>query len=763
MKDPKAPPRFRHEAARRCVRRLAAFAACAALLACSGETPSPTAPPPACAATQLRCGGACVDVWGDPGRCGGCDVACPAGTPCVAGRCARPPRRVALGARHGCALRADGGAVCWGFFDERLGAGATDCEVDSFGIRSCETRGPAAVAGLSDAVEVASREDFTCARRADGRVLCWGANLSGQLGSAGAPGAMVAAPARVSGLVDATQVVAGRAHACALHADGTVSCWGAGERGQIGDGARVSRPTPVAVGGLRGVVEISAGRDHTCARRGDGTVACWGANGARQVATFAVADQPAPVDTYDRAVEVATGEDFTCVRHLDGSIQCSLGVALLRLADLAGVRDLTARDAGHALCGLRGGAVVCLGVDPAVRFAHTREEPLRAVAIPGVDGAVEVALGPSAGCARRRDGAVWCWGDGAVFDGVARGRVLPAAVPGLGDVEEALAGALSTCARRRGGGFACWGELRGLLEANGDGEYGHVTALAGVPTAARFAARAMDRYCALSDGEAWCWGTELNVDGDLGSSHEPATPHRVAALGPATALGIAAGRVECASRPEGSLWCRGALPVGGDAGAAREVAGVRDVTAVAMSEYGLGGVALRRDGAVVRLGLNGVIGVAEGYARVTAVTAGDSFDCGLRDDGKVLCSGDNGRGQLGDEATAARAAAALVPGLPPATSVSAGGAFACAVTRDGAVWCWGDNGQGQAAPGVVARSTAPAAVAGVAGAVGVSAGATHACAWRADGALLCWGSNASGSAGVIVPTSGAPWRLAGVP
>ena len=36
-------------------------------------------------------------------------------------------------------------------------------------------------------------------------------------------------------------------------------------------------------------------------------------------------------------------------------------------------------------------------------------------------------------------------------------------------------------------------------------------------------------------------------------------------------------------------------------------------------------------------------------------------------------------------------------------------------------------------------------------------------AMKDDGKVFCWGSNASGSAGVIVPTSGAPWRLAGVP
>lgn len=60
-------------------------------------------------------------------------------------------------------------------------------------------------------------------------------------------------------------VAVGVAHACALRADGTISCWGLEEDG------RTSPPSGE-------FTQISAGSAHACARRADATVECWGRN-----------------------------------------------------------------------------------------------------------------------------------------------------------------------------------------------------------------------------------------------------------------------------------------------------------------------------------------------------------------------------------------------------------------------------------------------------------------------------------------------------
>ena len=66
----------------------------------------------------------------------------------------------------------------------------------------------------------------------------------------------------------------GGSHACAV-VNGGVSCWGANESGQLGDGSTTSSDMPVRVAGLTDVDGIVAGGAHTCAHRSDGTVWCW--------------------------------------------------------------------------------------------------------------------------------------------------------------------------------------------------------------------------------------------------------------------------------------------------------------------------------------------------------------------------------------------------------------------------------------------------------------------------------------------------------
>ena len=78
-------------------------------------------------------------------------------------------------------------------------------------------------------------------------------------------------------------IAAGRAHTCALRADGTVGCWGDNIEGQLGDGTTTNRSTPVTVSGLANVVAVAAGNHHTCALRADGTVRCWGSNSAGEL------------------------------------------------------------------------------------------------------------------------------------------------------------------------------------------------------------------------------------------------------------------------------------------------------------------------------------------------------------------------------------------------------------------------------------------------------------------------------------------------
>src|SRR5262249_31343995 len=113
----------------------------------------------------------------------------------------------------------------------------------------------------------------TCARRTDGTLWCWG--RSDRIGTGGPS---VSTPAQVTALGTSVAEVSASAQTCARKTDGSLWCWGVNDKGQVGDGTKVNRPTPIQIIAA-GVVEVSAGGMHTCARKGDGTLWCWGVNG----------------------------------------------------------------------------------------------------------------------------------------------------------------------------------------------------------------------------------------------------------------------------------------------------------------------------------------------------------------------------------------------------------------------------------------------------------------------------------------------------
>ena len=112
----------------------------------------------------------------------------------------------------------------------------------------------------------------------EGRVLCWGSNMHGQLGNGESGAAAYSSiPVEAQGITDAVAVGAGWEHTCAVHATGEVSCWGDDTSGELGNGETAdSVPEPVKAVGLDDAVDVTAGHWHTCALRSTGEVSCWG-------------------------------------------------------------------------------------------------------------------------------------------------------------------------------------------------------------------------------------------------------------------------------------------------------------------------------------------------------------------------------------------------------------------------------------------------------------------------------------------------------
>ena len=147
---------------------------------------------------------------------------------------------VATGYAHTCAGRANGRLYCWGSdSDGQLGNGAPNAGRPA----------PVLVAGgATNWATVSAGGLHTCARKTIGRLYCWGRDLNGQLGN-GAPNAGRPAPVDVNGGATGwTQVTAGYSHSCARRATGRLYCWGNNFSLQLGNGGlNAEEPAPVEV------------------------------------------------------------------------------------------------------------------------------------------------------------------------------------------------------------------------------------------------------------------------------------------------------------------------------------------------------------------------------------------------------------------------------------------------------------------------------------------------------------------------------------
>jgi Regulator of Chromosome Condensation (RCC1) repeat protein/regulator of chromosome condensation (RCC1) repeat-containing protein len=226
-------------------------------------------------------------------------------------------RRVFAGDGHVCALLEDGGVRCWGFNSqgqvgsptsyepaarelvmpaEEVGAAkgasrlalsrSATCALVDRGDLLCwgdaatpgppphhaHLRRPRRVADTAGLAELDASEGGFCGVRA-GEVLCWG-DVSQLFDAAyNVPGP------RSVGVTRARRVRLGQQHACALHDDGQVSCWGLNMNGELGRATTpggYERFGPQIVEGLPPAVDLAVGGSLSCAITAKGEAYCWG-------------------------------------------------------------------------------------------------------------------------------------------------------------------------------------------------------------------------------------------------------------------------------------------------------------------------------------------------------------------------------------------------------------------------------------------------------------------------------------------------------
>jgi alpha-tubulin suppressor-like RCC1 family protein len=359
-------------------------------------------------------------------------------------------------------------------------------------------------------VQIATGIDFSCARKNDGSVWCWGANDHGQLGGS-SPDPLSDVPVRVAlpEGVQAVSVGCGEVHACALSASGGVFCWGGGDSLQLGLGSAdaADHATPVEImfpADASPIGSLTVGAAHTCVVDAAERVWCWGENDHEECGQRVAApcpgesdpvgceDVPRPTllaEPVSAARFVVSGDEFTCAIDDLNELSCwgdnSLGELGLGVLDVEGGSSarqtplpkrsgvgsfltldavdgapIFAAGAEHA-CVVVGGSVMCWGSNSSGQVGIGTKSASESAPL-----VVESARDVAAGCMAKHtcaiegpSGRLSCWGndaDGQLGIGSNDDISSPTPLPLVG-VQKAALGERHTCALVTGGLLYCWG------------------------------------------------------------------------------------------------------------------------------------------------------------------------------------------------------------------------------------------------------------------------------------------------------------------
>lgn len=267
---------------------------------------------------------------------------------------------------------------------------------------------------------------YTCGTDSAGAAHCWGAGRRGQLGDGNQATSTV--PTTVSGALvfSALSAANGGDLACGISAS-ALYCWGTGYFGQPGNGSTAQiAPAPYRVSPTQTFTASAVGQVHACALDNAGAAFCWGANDVGQVGDGTLTDRTVPVAALG-------GGSYTQI--------------------VAGAAHTCALDAS--------GVAFCWGAPGQIgRTSASAADQATPGAVAGAQRFVQIAAGASHTCGIDNTGQTWCWGDNSRYqfgDGTVASSQLPVLVAGLQPFAQSTAGGAHTCGVTAAGAVWCWG------------------------------------------------------------------------------------------------------------------------------------------------------------------------------------------------------------------------------------------------------------------------------------------------------------------
>lgn len=336
---------------------------------------------------------------------------------------------------------------------------------------------------------LSSGGEHSCRLPGDGSLSCWGRDQYGQLGDGKVgPDSMV--PQAVKGGKKWRAVSAGGASTCGIKNSGKLFCWGVNHRGQVGDGSTTVRAKPVVIAKNSKFKSVNASWFNTCAITSKAKLYCWGDNAAGQLGPVNAKQSAKPVKIPGgKWATVSVGSRFVCGTKTDGSLWCWGG----NLFGQLGIGSYAGKNRPSRVGTSTG------WVEASTSWSHT--------------------------CALNTTGQVYCFGRntyGALGNGNVETTPTPQLVLGGRKAVDITTYEGGSCLLDDAGQVWCWGNnAYGLI---GDGSVPFTMEPAAGPTGMTQIEGGWRHVCGLTSTGATCWGANDRAqlgNGTLTSSPSP--------------------------------------------------------------------------------------------------------------------------------------------------------------------------------------------------------------------------------------------------
>jgi alpha-tubulin suppressor-like RCC1 family protein len=225
-----------------------------------------------------------------------------------------PVTSVSVRHRHGLAIRAD--STLWGWGYNFFGALGNGTRIHRYFPVQAGTDSNWALVSSS------SYSDYSFGIKTDGTLWAWGSNGWGQLGDGTREHRL--SPVQIGTDRNWASVSAGAHHALAVKTDGTLWAWGSNSDGSFGAGTPEVSRVPIRIGTERNWGSISAGGDASFAIKTNGTLWEWGhlqiVGSHRRLITIFRRNTPLQVGTANNWVYVSANNSHVVALRADGTL-----------------------------------------------------------------------------------------------------------------------------------------------------------------------------------------------------------------------------------------------------------------------------------------------------------------------------------------------------------------------------------------------------------------------------------------------------------